>query len=212
MSTHSTWALHTTGSRRVSSAERRARTACGSTRSGRRRTLIASPWTPQSDPLFVWAVLDCPSAYAIECVYDRTQIVVLASLTVEVRQRPRAGERHVVAAWPVASDGGSTTSLCALRRGGRCPRRRRCSLVSTARSRRLRSLSRGRVICSSCPAPERARLCAIRIALWGLPANASWAISRSTARSLESKIAAARSREDCDLARNGTDCLRSWPN
>ena len=77
--------------------------------------VIASPWTPQSDdPLFVWAVLDCPSAYAIECVDHRTQIVVLASLTVEVRQRPRAGERHVVAAWPVASDGRKHQSASAL--------------------------------------------------------------------------------------------------
>jgi len=68
--------------------------------------LIASPWTPESDdPLFAWAVLDCPSAYAIESVDHVTQIVVLASLTVELRERPRAGERHVVAAWPVGSEG-----------------------------------------------------------------------------------------------------------
>lgn len=68
--------------------------------------LVASPWTPESDdPLFAWAVLDCPSAYAIESVDHRAQIVVLASLTVELRERPRPGERHVVAAWPVSSDG-----------------------------------------------------------------------------------------------------------
>ena len=74
--------------------------------------LIASPWTPESDdPLFAWAVLDCPSAYAIESVDHRAQIVVLASLTVELRERPRAGERHVVAAWPVAATAGSTTRL-----------------------------------------------------------------------------------------------------
>ena len=77
--------------------------------------LIASPWTPQSDdPLFVWAVLDCPSAYAIESVDHRTQIVVLASLTVELRQRPRAGEPHVVVAWPVGSDGRNHHSASAL--------------------------------------------------------------------------------------------------
>ena len=77
--------------------------------------LIASPWTPQSDdPLFVWAVLDCPSAYAIESVDHRTQIVVLASLTVELRQRPRVGERHVVAAWPVGSDGRKHRAASAL--------------------------------------------------------------------------------------------------
>ena len=77
--------------------------------------LIASPWTPESDdPLLAWAVLDCPSAYAIESVDHVTQIVVLASLTVELRERPRAGERHVVAAWPVASDGRKHHSASAL--------------------------------------------------------------------------------------------------
>ncbi len=76
---------------------------------------IASPWTPQSDdPLFVWAVLDCPGAYAIQSVDHRTEIVVLASLTVELRQRPRAGERHVAAAWPVGSDGRKHRSGSAL--------------------------------------------------------------------------------------------------
>ena len=73
------------------------------------------PGTPESDePLLVWAVLDCPSAYAIESVDHRAQIVVLASLTVELRERPRAGERHVVAAWPVGSDGRKHHSASAL--------------------------------------------------------------------------------------------------
>ena len=77
--------------------------------------LIASPWTPESDdPLFAWAVLDCPSAYAIESVDHRAQIVVLASLTVELRERPRAGERHIVGAWPVGSDGRKHHSASAL--------------------------------------------------------------------------------------------------
>ena len=73
------------------------------------------PWTPESDdPLLAWAVLDCPSAYAIESVDHRAQIVVLAWLTVELRERPRAGERHVVAAWPVGSDGRKHHSASAL--------------------------------------------------------------------------------------------------
>ena len=77
--------------------------------------IIASPWTPESDdPVLAWAVLDCPSAYAIESVDHLTQIVVLASLTVELRERPRAGERHVVAAWPVADDGRKHHSASAL--------------------------------------------------------------------------------------------------
>ena len=77
--------------------------------------LIASPWTPESDdPLLAWAVLDCPGAYAIESVDHVTQIVVLASLTVELREQPRAGERHVLAAWPVATDGRKHHSASAL--------------------------------------------------------------------------------------------------
>ena len=49
-------------------------------------------------------MVDCPSAYAIESVDQLAQIVVLAWLTVELREPPRAGERHVVIAWPVGSD------------------------------------------------------------------------------------------------------------
>ncbi len=67
--------------------------------------LVAAPWTPESDdPLLAWAALDCPSAYALEAVDHRAQIVVLASLTVELREWPRAGEPHVVVAWPIGSD------------------------------------------------------------------------------------------------------------
>jgi hypothetical protein len=60
------------------------------------------------------AVVDCPSAYAIESVHHLAQIVVLASLTDELREPPRAGERHVVVAWPVGSDGPKHHSACAL--------------------------------------------------------------------------------------------------
>ena len=56
-------------------------------------------------------MVDCPSAYAIESVDHLAQIVVLASLTVE---RPRAGERHVVVAWPVGSDSRKHHSASAL--------------------------------------------------------------------------------------------------
>ncbi|HUJ34834.1 MAG TPA: hypothetical protein VLW51_06465 [Solirubrobacteraceae bacterium] len=59
-------------------------------------------------------MLDCPSAYAIASVDHRTQIVVLASLTVELRERPRAGEPHVVAAWPVGGEGRKHHSASAL--------------------------------------------------------------------------------------------------
>jgi hypothetical protein len=59
-------------------------------------------------------VVDCPSAYAIESVDHLAQVVVLASLTVELRERPRGGERHVVVAWPVGSHGRKHHSASAL--------------------------------------------------------------------------------------------------
>ena len=78
--------------------------------------LIASPVDAgvRRSAACVGSALDCPSALAIESVDHRAQIVVLASLTVELRERPRAGERHVVAAWPVGSDGRKHHSASAL--------------------------------------------------------------------------------------------------
>ena len=55
-----------------------------------------------------------PERVGDRSVDHRAQIVVLASLTVELRERPRAGERHVVAAWPVGSDGRKHHSASAL--------------------------------------------------------------------------------------------------
>ena len=116
--------------------------------------LIASPWTPESDdPLFAWAVLDCPSAYAIESVDHRAQIVVLASLTVELRERPRAGERHVVAAWPISSDGRKHHSASALYDAtGRAARDRRLTLDRATRPHHVRQLSHAIPLpmCSRC--------------------------------------------------------------
>jgi hypothetical protein len=154
------WASRTTGSRRASCAGPRAKDGLriypGQVGQG---PMIASPSTPQSDdPLFVWAVLDCPSAYAIASVDHGTQIVVLAALTVELRQPPRAGEPHVVAAWPVGSEAQAPLGLCALRRRGTRPRHRRLPLDRAARSRRLRPLSPPREgLRSLMPLPSRTR-------------------------------------------------------
>ena len=106
--------------------------------------LLASPWTPKSDdPLLAWAVLDCPSAYAIESVDHRAQIVVLASLTVELRERPRGGgaaRRRRLAGRQRRPQ--APVGFGALRRGGTRPRRRRLALDRAARPRRFRRLSR----------------------------------------------------------------------
>jgi hypothetical protein len=63
------------------------------------RDLVASPWVPpawaadesgQVRPEFVWAVLDCPTYFAL---YARLDAPVAA------------GEEHVVIAWPIGRDG-----------------------------------------------------------------------------------------------------------
>jgi hypothetical protein len=70
------------------------------------------PWTPESDdPLFAWAVLDCPSAYAFESVGHRAQIVVLASLTSSSVSAHAPGSDTSSPRGRSAATAGSTTRL-----------------------------------------------------------------------------------------------------
>lgn len=75
--------------------------------------VVASPWSPAAitadtegkvRPEFVWAVLDCPTYFA---AYpgDATTISFLARLTARIDVPVRAGEEHVVMAWPLGVDG-----------------------------------------------------------------------------------------------------------
>ena len=77
------------------------------------RRLVASPWTPPSWTAdaagrvlreFVWAVLDCPTYFAL---YTEGHLPdsVLARLTARIEAPPVAGEEHVVIAWPLDADG-----------------------------------------------------------------------------------------------------------
>lgn len=77
------------------------------------RDVVASPWSPPAWaaagdgtvlPEFVWAVLDCPTYFA---VYLRQELPmsVLAQLTARVDGRVVAGEEHVVMSWPLSVDG-----------------------------------------------------------------------------------------------------------
>jgi hypothetical protein len=77
------------------------------------RQLVASPWTPPpwtADaagrvlPEFVWAVLDCPTYFAL---YRNGELPlsVLAQLTARIDGPVTAGEEHVVIAWPMEADG-----------------------------------------------------------------------------------------------------------
>jgi hypothetical protein len=78
------------------------------------RGLVASTWTP-GDSLagasgevaseLVWAVLDCPTFFAAYLEIEDLPIAFLASLAGRVEAPVRAGEEHVVIAWPLGSEG-----------------------------------------------------------------------------------------------------------
>ena len=75
--------------------------------------LVATTWTPDTsladadgavEPEIVWAVLDCPAYFAAYRGEEGT-ISFLARLTARLEGPVRAGEEHVVAAWPLGVDG-----------------------------------------------------------------------------------------------------------
>ncbi len=77
------------------------------------RELVASPWTPppwtaddagRVRPEFVWAVLDCPTYFAL--YMDRElPMSVLGRLAARLDRPVLAGEQHVVIAWPIEFEG-----------------------------------------------------------------------------------------------------------
>jgi hypothetical protein len=77
------------------------------------RELVASPWTPPpwtADaaghvlPEFVWAVLDCPTYFALY-MDGELPMSVLARLAARIDAPVVAGEEQVVIGWPLESDG-----------------------------------------------------------------------------------------------------------
>jgi hypothetical protein len=77
------------------------------------RQVVASPWTPPdwtADasgrvlPEFVWAVLDCPTYFALY-MEGNLPMSVLGRLTARMKAPVAAGQEHVVIAWPIAIDG-----------------------------------------------------------------------------------------------------------
>jgi hypothetical protein len=86
------------------------------------RDLLASPWTPppwaaaadgQVRPEFVWAVLDCPASFAAY-IGGQMPLSFLARLTANVAAPVRAGEEHVVIAWPIETEGRKRHSASAV--------------------------------------------------------------------------------------------------
>jgi hypothetical protein len=77
------------------------------------RDAVATPWTPpdwaadadgNARPEFVWAALDCPTFFACHLEGELT-LSMLVRQRAELRASVRAGEEHVVMAWPIAIDG-----------------------------------------------------------------------------------------------------------
>jgi hypothetical protein len=76
------------------------------------RELVASPWTPpdwtadegrQVHPEFVWAVMDCPTYFAVYTT--GLPLSFLGRMSARIDAPVVAGEEHVVIAWPLESDG-----------------------------------------------------------------------------------------------------------
>jgi hypothetical protein len=70
----------------------------------RRPGLVAAPWTPaEVAPEVVWAVLDCPSGWAVDDFHREG--VLLGRMAARVLRLPQPGERHVVLGWRVGEEG-----------------------------------------------------------------------------------------------------------
>jgi len=87
-------------------------------RAGRRAGVFAASWVPYANLAgddgcvaaeFVWAVLDCPTAYAgLGTGYWRLRPVdpvLLGRMSARIDKRPKPGERCIIVAWPTGRDG-----------------------------------------------------------------------------------------------------------
>ena len=90
------------------------------------RDLVASPWTPPAwtadesgrvPPEFVWAVMDCPTYFA---VYPGSDLPMsfLGRMAARIDAPVTAGEEHVVIAWPISAEGRKRQAGAALLSGG----------------------------------------------------------------------------------------------
>jgi hypothetical protein len=74
--------------------------------------MVAATWTPDASladtsgtvlPRYLWAVLDCPGAYAF--TEPKTGAILLGELSVDIRGAVVAGEQCVVTGWEIAREG-----------------------------------------------------------------------------------------------------------
>ena len=87
-----------------------------------RRDVYAAPWTPDRSladpaglvrPEFTWAALDCSGGCRVSNPRS-TPPVVLGRLAVRIERHARAGEPHVVLAWPLELEGRKRSAGTAL--------------------------------------------------------------------------------------------------
>jgi hypothetical protein len=75
--------------------------------------LVATTWVAKDVcPEIVWAVIDCPGAYALRG--DGRGEPLLARITARIDRLPEEGERCVVAGWPLDADGRKRHAATAL--------------------------------------------------------------------------------------------------
>ena len=73
---------------------------------------VAAPWTVDAslaeggavDEAFIWAALDCPSAFALMPI-GPGHTIVLGELSVRIERPVHVGETYVAQAWPISRDG-----------------------------------------------------------------------------------------------------------
>jgi hypothetical protein len=79
---------------------------------------VAASWVPYADlvgeggrvaPEFVWAALDCPTAYAglsaRHLGLSGAETILLGRMAARIEERPRPGEQCIIVAWPTGRDG-----------------------------------------------------------------------------------------------------------
>lgn len=75
------------------------------------KNLVAAPWIPDPSlgetglvrPEIIWASLDCPGAFGF--LKEEFTLILLGTLTVEIKRRVQVGERLVVIGWRIAQEG-----------------------------------------------------------------------------------------------------------
>ena len=87
----------------------------------RGQSLLAAPWVPDASVAegefvaseFLWAALDCPSAFALLPMPEGAAIV-LGELTASIQGTVRVGQAVVVSSWPIAHEGRRRTAGSAI--------------------------------------------------------------------------------------------------